>query len=235
MKRFSLLFALTLTACGGGVPVQLRVDEFTQELSIDEAVAGAFEQLVATGFLFDGSSGLPEQWPASLPDIRYSALVASPPMPIDLTPEPSAADELTGQESKYSDINQAGNVIQRIEVNEFVLRVESSTLTIGLPELRLQVADAPDASPDDRLAWHTIGKLPATAGPREVTDIHFEFERGGESFLQAQLSDEQKELAMRVVGKLDIDTEVNPARPAGAALLRLILVATFFVRPEGAL
>src|SRR3546814_9103350 len=63
---------------------------------------------------------------------------------------------------KYDDINKAGDIIQRIEINKFVLRVEVSSLTIDLPELRLQIADTKDANPDDRLAWYTVGLLPGT-------------------------------------------------------------------------
>ena len=45
----------------------------------------------------------------------------------------------------------------------------------------------------------------------------------------------KKEFAMRVAGKIVIDTEKNPRRPAGLGVIRMIAVATFFVEPKDAL
>jgi hypothetical protein len=232
--KLRLLFLLaTATACGGGVPIQIRIDEFTAELPLDEAVNSAVGSLLASGIFAAGTPAIPDRWPDSLPDIRYRARVATPPMPIDLSPEPPAEGE--EPDSKYDQINKAKDVIERIELNRFILRVEQSSLSITLPELRLQIADKKDADPNDRLAWWTVGAIPATPEPKWVGDLEFEFEPAGESLLNSQIADDEKEMAMRVVGNVEIDTARNPARPGGNALVRLILVATFFVRPEGAL
>ena len=232
-----LVSACFLEACGGGVPVRLRIDEFTMEVELDEAVDKAYGQFLAQGFLGEQTNGIPEIWPDNLPDIRYRAQLATTPVPVDLTPEASMPEGETPPEGegKYDKINKVGDAIRRIEINRFILRMEQSTLTLGLPELRLQVADDAQARPDDRLAWRTVGVLPATPEAAFVGDKEFEFLPGGESFLNAQLGDELKEFAMRIVGKIDIDTAVNDRRPSGKAVARLIIVATFFVKPEGAL
>jgi hypothetical protein len=235
MKHALPLIVLS-AACGGGVPLQIRIDDLTMELPLDEAVEGAYQQFLASGFLSAETPALPELWPDSLPDIVYKTRLLTPAIPVDLSPEPPAEGEEPDPDAdKYAQINDAKNAIQRIEMNKFVLRIEQSTLSVTLPELFLQIADKKDANPKDRLAWWTVGRLPATPEARWVGDLEFEFEPGGESLLNGQLADDEKELAMRVVGNVVIDTAVNPARPSGTASLRLILIATFFVRPEGAL
>lgn len=232
MKRTTLLALLIVTplfACGGGVPVRINVDEFTMEVALDDAVDAAFAEFQAQGLFPPESRGLPELWPESLPDVQYRAVLATEPVPVDLTPDPESEDA-----DKYADINKAKEAIRRIEMNRFILRVEESSLTVALPALRLQIADAVDARPDDRLAWRTIGNLPA-AEPGFVGDIEFAFVPSGESFLNAQLADDAKEFAMRVVGTVEVDTTKERRLPSGAAVIRLIVVATFFVEPEEAL
>ncbi|MEE8409700.1 MAG: hypothetical protein V3T05_08850 [Myxococcota bacterium] len=216
-------------ACGGGVPVRVRIDEFTMEVSLDDVVDGVFAEMQAQGLFPPESKGLPVLWPDSLPDVKYRALLTAEPVAVDLTPDPDS-DEA----EKYARINDVQEAIRRIEMNRLILRIEDSSLTVGLPELRLQVADKIDAPQADRLAWRTVGVLPA-AEPGFIGDLEFEWLPSGESFLNAQLADEEKEFAMRVQGKLDIDTAANPRMPSGKAVIRLIVVATFFVEPEKAL
>jgi len=233
MKRFSRqlfvgIIATQLWACGGGAPIEVRIDEFAMPFSLDDAVDQAAEQLFASGFLPPGFGRIPEMWPDSLPDIQYSMRFTTPPVPIDLTPDPGSPDA-----EKYAQINRVSEAIARIEMNRLVLRVEQSNLSIALPEIILQVADDPEANPLDRRAWYSIGRLPS-APPGFVGDLEFEFFPGGESFLYSQFGDEFKECALRAVANISFDTTVNSAMPRGLANLRLIVVATFFVVPEKA-
>ena len=228
MLLVAMLLSMPLLFCGGGIPVRIRIDEFTMDLDLDELVAGALEGFKSSGLFPDETTNLPELWPDNLPAVQYRALLASPPIQVDLSPEKDDPDY-----KKYEAIAAAEAAITRIDLNRLVLRVESSNLTVDLPELRLQLADDKDADPDDRLAWRTIGKIPSA--PRgAVEDLEFEFEPGGESFMRYQLGDKLKEFALRVMGKLDLDTAVNPRMPAGKGVFRLIVVATFFVDPAGA-
>lgn len=220
-----VILATWLSSCGGGIPVRIHIDEFTMEVSLDELAAGAFAELQGAGLIPQETQALPVLWPDNLPDIHYRTLLKTPPVPVDLTPDPESEDA-----EKYAQINEAQKAIKRIELNRLILRVEKSTLSVGLPELRLQLADTADADPDDRLAWRTIGILPKTE-PGFVGDNEFEFIPSGESYLNAQLADDEKEFAMRVVGNVEVDTEANPRLPAGKAAIRLIVVATFFVEP----
>lgn len=225
----TLFVLLAVMGCAGGVPVRLRIDEFTMEFSADEVLGTAFAELVSTGLLPPETAALPELWPASLPRVQYATVFSSPPVPVDLTPEPG-----TPEFKKYEQINKAAGAVNRIELNRLVLRVEQSSLSVGLPELRLQVADSPDTDPLERRAWRTIAVAEATE-PGFVGDREFEFVPSGETYLNAQLSDEARDFAMRIQGKLELDTDENPRLPSGAAKIRLIVVATFFVAPEQAL
>ncbi len=228
LSCFGLLLATLAIGCGGGVPVQILVDEFERELSIDDAMTTAETELKARGVLPQEGVGLPELWPDTLPDVHYPLELVSPPMPVDLTPDVEEDAE------KYEQINKASQVLKRIEINRLVLRVERSTLTVPLPDLELQMSDDKDANPDDRTAWVTIGSLDGIPAG-EVSDLPFEWAIGGESYLNAQLAEEEREFAIRVKGSMDIDTTENPKRPRGIASLRLILLATFFIDPTGAL
>jgi hypothetical protein len=224
------LFSLGITACdSGGVPIRLQIDEFTMDLDVDELMVDALEEFKGLGLFPTGTRYLPELWPENLPAVKYRMALAAPAIPVDLTPDPGSPEE-----EKYKDISKAAGVVTRIELNRLVIRIEASSLSVALPETRLQVAVTKDADPSDRLAWRTVGIIPAT-GPGFVGDIDFEFLPGGESFLRSQLSDEEKEFAIRMVSTLDIDTEQNPRMPAGRAVVRLIVVATFFVDAAGAI
>jgi len=218
-----------LPACdSGGVPVRMRLDEFTLDLDVDELMTQAHGELSGLGVVPPGSS-LPELWPDSLPAIQYRLALSAPPTQVDLSPEEGSDDY-----EKYKDISRAAGVVKRIELNRLVVRIEASSLTVALPELALQVADDKEADPTDRLAWRTVGSLPgAPAG--FVGDLEFEFIPGGESYLRAQLADDAKEFAARVVGRIDIDTAQDPRLPSGRAVIRLIAVATFFIDPSKAI
>lgn len=219
----AFVFGLQLVGCGGGVPIKIRIDEFSMDLELDDALTRMEEELAAQGIL---PFGLPAVWPDSLPDIQYDLVLATDPVAAELTKEGEGADP-----DKYEDIEK---VIRRIEINRFVLRVEQSNLTLPLPKLALQVADEPDADPNNRRAWFTVGYLPG-APSRFVGDMEFEWVPGGESFLNSQLAEEEKAFAIRTIGTLPIDTELEPVLPRGAAKMRLIVVATFFVEPENLL
>lgn len=261
MKRalaYVPLFFLT-TACGAGVPIQLRLDQFVIDLGLDNAVDS-----VSTQLLPPGSPGLPEVWPEGFPDVCYDALIATDPEQggqIDLTPDPAEDPE---QAELFQPINDG--LISRIEIDRLVVRVEANTLNVGLPPIEVQAADELDASTDDRRAWRTVGTVGGkelapscgqreagvepefAVGPGEVADLEFEWARGGESFLNAQLADERclenqmadggpadplkcKEMALRVRTRLSLDTADDKQKPRGDVTLRLILVATFFVDP----
>ena len=225
-----LLTALLLGACdSGGVPIRMRIDEFSVDLELDEMVANSLQEFQALGLFPAETQYLPEIWPDSLPAVKYRILLAAPPIPVDLTPEPGSEEE-----KKYEDIGAAAGVVKRIELNRLVVRIEASSINVALPEMRLQVADDKEADLEDRLAWRTIGVIPG-AEPGFVGDMEFDFLTGGESFLNSQLGDEEKEFAIRILSNLEIDTDLNPRLPAGRAQIRLIVVATFFIDPSGAI
>lgn len=225
-----LLAALLLSACdSGGVPIRLRIDEFTIDLELDQMVQHSLEEFKALGLFPRQTQYLPEVWPDSLPAVQYRMQLTAPPIPVDLTPDPGSEEE-----EKYKDISAAAGAVKRIELNRLVVRIEASSINVALPGMSLQVADDKDADPDDRLAWRTIGTVPG-AEPGFVGDLEFEFLTGGESFLNSQLADEDKEFAVRIKSALDVDTDQNPRLPAGRAQVRLIVVATFFIDPSGAI
>lgn len=225
-RILATMVTCVLVGCGGGVPVQVRIDEAATRLDLSALVGQAESALTSTGLLPGDLTRLPELWPTGLPDVQRSFKLPIPPIPIDLSPEPG--DPLF---DKYEAISKYADAIRRIEINRLVLRVERTNLTMDLPELTLQAADSKDANPDDRRAWFTIGKLPSV--PKgAVGDHEFEWAPGGESFLNAQLWDESREFALRVTGRVGLDTVKDPVLPRGAADLRLIVVATFFVAPE---
>lgn len=207
MKRLPIaLFptALILCSCGAGVPVQLVLDEFAIDLDLDGAL-----ETVAPQLLPPDSPGLPERWPEEFPDVCWDALVTTDPDMggrIDLTP---SADEDPEAAEKFAPVNDG--LVDRIEIDRLVVRVERNTLNVPLPVIQVQAADALDASGDDRRAWRTIGAVggvdlpPPCAGrsdgsegteagevvaPGELKDLEFVWARGGESYLNAQLADE---------------------------------------------
>lgn len=257
MRRLLPVLALALAGCGAGVPVELVLDEIGFVLSIDDAAGDLRSQLRGSGLLPAGSDQLPERWPAELPDACFDLVLATDPDDggrIDLTPDPELDP---GAAEDFGPINDG--LVERIELNRLVLRVEENTLNLDLPPIEIQVADAVDADPRDRREWRTIGRVgqpgTATCGPGgasppptsfaagEVKDLELVYERGGESFLNNQLADEGcvappdggastcKEFSIRARSRLAFDTARQPDRPRGAAKIRVILVATFFLNP----
>ena len=224
-----VLCGVIVNSCGVGIPVQVRVDEFTVAVDLDEVANTAFGELGAQGLFPAETIALPLTWPAELPELNYTTSFKAPPVRVDLTPE-----EGTAGSEKYADINKAGEAITRIELNRIVVRLERNDLTIDLPELRLQAADDAEADPTDRMAWRTLGVIsPTPAG--FVGDKELEFLPGGESFLNGQLTDERKEFALRVSGRVRLQAAAGDPLPRGRAVVRMIVVATFFVDPKGVL
>ncbi len=252
----SIALLCLLSGCGAGVPVELVLDEILFDLSVDDAVGDLADQLRGSGLLPAATETLPERWPVELPDACFEVLLATDPDAggrLDLTPDaeadPDAADD-------FGPINSG--LVERIELNRLVIRVEENTLNVALPPIEVQVADAYDADPKDRRAWRTVGRVGGDAlgacgvapasdgtafGPGEVKDIELAYVRGGESFLNNQLADEIcveknpndisgcKELSIRARSRLVFDTKRQPDRPRGRAKIRVILVATFFIDP----
>jgi hypothetical protein len=242
--------------CGAGVPVQLVLDEFAIDLSIDDAL-----ESVGPRLLPPDSPALPERWPDEFPDVCWDTVLTTDPDlggRIDLTPDPMA-DPAAAE--KFGPINDG--LVDRIEIDRLVVRIETNTLNVPLPVIEVQAADAIDAAGDDRRAWRTIGAVGGTAipppcaqrqagaepsdlaAPGALGDFDFVWARGGESYLNAQLADDRclenqgeiasadrcKELSLRARSRLAFDTARFPDRPRGDVRLRLILVATFFVKP----
>ena len=230
--RAIVLIGLTfiLEACGGGVPIRLRVDQFAVDVDLGDAIDNVESSLLAQGILPEGSRGIPAIWPSDLPRVQYDVDLTSPPVPVDLTPEPGGDNE-----DAYQAINQAGQIINRLEINRLVLRLERSDVSIPVPELQVQVADTLDADPNDRLAWFTIGRIEGSdgedGGPK---DLEFQFIEGGESYLNGQMGDEDREFSLRVRGKASIDTDQLTEIPRGLLRVRFITEATFFIDPKGA-
>ncbi len=230
--RGVILIALTflLEACGGGIPVRLRVDQFAVDVDLGEAIDNVESSLLAQGILPEGSRGIPAIWPVDLPRVQYDVDLTSPPVPVDLTPEPGGDNE-----DAYRAINQAGQIVNRLEINRLVLRLERSDVSIPVPELQVQVADTLDADPNDRLAWFTIGRIEGGDDDGgQVKDLEFQFIEGGESYLNGQMGDEAREFSLRVRGKASIDTDQLNEIPRGLLRVRFITEATFFIDPQGA-
>ena len=224
----TLLAALHLPGCGVGIPIQLRIDEFYIDVNVEDWVTLAEKNLISTGFLSTEALGIPEKWPTSLPNVQYDLNVVSPPIPVDLTPDdPSDA-------AKYDDINEAQKVVNRLEIDDLIIRIERSNLSIDLPVLEVQVADKLDAHPNDRRSWVTVGVLNGLKAG-EVGDMRFQYIKGGETYLNDQFMDDEREFALRIKGKLKWDTTSDPNRPHGEARIRLIALATFYVAPRKAL
>lgn len=261
VARFIAAFgALGATlGCGGGVPVQIRLDSVTVDLSADDLVSAVESGLRSSGLIAPEAAGLPEVWPRELPDICLSALVTpgdEDTIAVDLTPDPM-------KDPQAADLFQPVNdgTVDRIEIERVVLRVEENTLNFPLPPVELQAADSPSTKTDDRRSWYSLGTLggvaldqgcPKAAGGEvvkagEVKDVDFVFAVGGQSFLGTQLMDPDcearqaamgtpdplhcKELGLRARTRFTFDTKTQREKPHGKVRLRFILVATFFVNP----
>ena len=225
------LIAMTfiLEACGGGIPVRLRVDQFFVDVDLGEAIGSVESSLLAQGILPEGSRGIPAIWPDYLPRVQYEVDLTSPPVPVDLTPEEGGENE-----AAYEAINKAGQIVNRLEINRLVLRLERADFNVPLPELEIQVADALDADPNDRLAWFTIGRIEAAESNNTAKDLEFQFVEGGESYLNGQMGDKEREFSLRVRGRASIDTDELSEIPRGLLRVRFITEATFFIDPQGA-
>lgn len=222
MKTAALWFGLLVALCAGcgQTPVRIVIDEFSMELNLTDTMQRATRRLAVVP---EDARALPELWPASLAEIELNSVVSSGAVPVDLSPDPDAPNA-----GKYRALSELGDSIRRIELNRMVLRVDQSDLTVALPELQVQVAASPDAATADRFAWHTIGTIPG-APPGFVGDLELAFVPGGESFLHAQLSDSDRDFAVRVRGRAQLHLKEGTRIPRGRASLRLVVVATFFV------
>jgi len=218
----TVIFALSTISCGGGLPVQVKIDDFTMEIDLGAVGGAATEALQSTGVLAATSTTVPEVWPDSLPDISYYMDLTTSPVAVDLTPPPNEGN------TNYDAINTASSVISRIDLNRLTLRVEQNTINVPLPYLELQVAPEVDSSPYDRKAWRTIGFIEESEAGA-VKDHTFQFIKGGETYLNTQLADDLKEFSIRIRGKLKINTEEFQGLPRGKAVVRLIAVATFYL------
>ncbi len=258
---FVSALALALAGCSGGVPVELRIDQVTIDLSLDDAVGGLVQQVNGSGLLPPGTGTIPEVWPEALPDVcfEYVASTEVEDGRIDLTPDPAEDPE---NAELFGAINDG--IVDRIELNGLWVRVEQNTLNVPLPVVEVQAADSIEATGDDRRQWRTLGGIggpelsggcdvnsPAVADaaqPGELIDLEYTPAIGGESFLNAQLADSNclqrqmdagespdpqacKEFTLRARTRATLDTAKNPNRPRGAVRLRLIIAATFFVSP----
>lgn len=216
------VLALGCLSCGGGLPIQVKIDDFTMEIDLETIGGTATEALQSTGVLAATSTSVPELWPDSLPDISYYMDLTTSPVPVDLTPPPEEGN------STYDAINTASSVISRIDLNRLTLRVEQNNINVPLPYLELQIAPDLDSNPYDRKAWHTIGFIDASEAGA-VQDHTFQFVKGGETYLNSQLADDFKEFSIRIRGKLAVNTSEFQGLPRGKAVVRLIAVATFYV------
>lgn len=258
MRRLGVIALALATGCGAGVPVQLKIDQITIGLSLDEAIDGLASEVQTSGVLPPGTSGIPEVWPAELPDVCFEYLASTPVEDgrIDLTPD--ASDDPDAAKA-FEAINEG--IVDRIELDGLWMRVEENTLNVPLPVVEVQAADSIDAAGDDRRQWRTLGTIggaalsdgcggttPDAAQPGELIDLEYLPAIGGESFLNAQLADSDclerqmaaggtpdiqncKEFSLRARTRATLDTAKNPNRPRGSTRLRLIIAATFFVTP----
>jgi hypothetical protein len=233
-RAFLPLIAVLLTHCGNGIPVSLRVDSFTTTLDIEASIEQVEAALKTSGVLPAGAAGIPEMWPPSLPHITYTQ---------DITSQPQAIN-ISGDQPQYAQIFQYKSAVQRVELNQLVLRLEQNSTNIDLPGATLQAAAGLTPNPDDPKVWITLGTLPPAlqkaAAPGDtptppVEDLAFTFLPGGETFIDSQLSTDGTQpiqFALRTRGVFTLDTAKSPYRPHGKITLRIILMATFFVSPE---
>ena len=232
--------ALTLAAaaCGNGVPIILRIDTFTSTIDVESTIEKIETGLKTKGLLPPQAAGIPEIWPDSLPHITYVQDLSSAPQAINISPD----------QAQYAQLFKYQAALQRIELNDLVVRIEQNSSNISLPSMALQAADGvagnPNGpNPDDPHAWTAIGSLPGAdvtpsatpGGPQipPIKDLQFSFVPGGETYLDGKLSTQGAiQFSLRTRGVFRYDTAVNKYRPHGAMTLRIILVATIFVAPE---
>ena len=212
--------ALGTTACGNGIPIQLRIDQFTSSIDFDNLLTQMEAKLQSQGVV-PGGVHLPETWPSTLPPVHFVTTLQSPAFAVDLS----------SSSGSLAQFNQYRKVLDRVEINDLVLRLEENTLSLPLPALEVQVASGLNVNPDDIANWVTVGALP-TASPQAVTDLDFKFVPGGESFVDEQIGGADAQFSLRTNGVFDYDTSLEPQTPRGTVTLRLIIVATIFVALE---
>lgn len=229
-----LMTALLLTgaaACGNGVPIILRIDTFTSSIDVENTIEKIETGLKTKGLLPPQAAGIPEIWPDSLPHLTYTQDLSSGPQAVNISGDQYAAF------LKYQ------SALDRIELNDLVVRIEQNTANIDLPSMTLQAANGITPNPDDPHAWTSVGTLPganlipgATAdapGTPPIEDLQFSFLPGGETYLDGQLSAKGPiQFSLRTRGVYRYDTDVDKYRPHGQMTLRIILIATIFVAPE---
>jgi len=76
-KRPAILLALFASGCGAGVPIELRLDELTVELSIDDSIAEIERALAAAGQLPPGTTRMVV---VRVPLVRMVWMIALLPM-----------------------------------------------------------------------------------------------------------------------------------------------------------
>lgn len=225
------LLLLGATACGNGVPIILRIDTFTSSIDIESTVEKIETGLKTKGLLPPQSAGIPEVWPDSLPHLTYTQDLSSGTQAINISGD------------QYATFLKYQKALDRIELNELVVRIEQNTANIDVPGMTLQAADGLTPNPDDPHAWTAVGTLPGakvTPGATPdapvtppITDLQFSFLPGGETYLDSKLSAQGPiQFSLRTRGVYRYDTDVDRYRPHGQMTLRIILVATIFVAPE---
>jgi hypothetical protein len=223
--HLALVLSLCVAGCGGGAPIQYKVENLqTITLSIDSILDQITAGLRERGYPVD-ASGIPAQWPAELPPIDLQYRFDTAVIPVDLTP-----DDPEGTNT-YSEINkQYGHLIERIELNDVTVLIESNTSNVALPEVRLRISGKLDAQVDAPGLWQTMATLPSIA-PRQTGEIHLQFAPGGETALSTAMAAEKREAALQLRTSITYSSKATPAIPRGAIVLRVIPTLTFFVNP----
>ncbi len=221
----ALVLCMASAACSGGAPIRYEVKDLEPiTFSIDSIKDEISSALRAQGFPVD-TSGIPESWPAELPPIDLQYRYDSEVIPIDLTPDDTAHDP-------YSEINrQYAHLIERIELNQVTVLIESNTSNIALPAVRLRIAGRLDAQAAAPGIWQTMAVLPSIAAG-QTGEIHLQFQPGGESALSAAMATEKREAALELRSDITYSSKTHPAIPRGAIKLRVIPTLTFFVNPS---
>ncbi len=221
----ALYLALSSAACGGGAPIRYEVKDLQPiTFSIDSILDQISSALRAQGYPVD-ASGIPAQWPAELPPIDLQYRYDSEVIPIDLTPADTATDP-------YSEINrQYAHLIERIELNQVTVLIESNTSNIALPAVRLRIAGKLDAQANTPGIWQTMAVLPSIAAG-QTGEIHLQFQPGGESALSVAMATDKREAALELRSDITYSSRSHPAIPRGAITLRVIPTLTFFVNPS---
>lgn len=222
----ALALAISSVACGGGAPIQYKVENLRPiTLSIDSILDEVATALREQGYPVD-ASGIPEQWPADLPPIELQYRYDTEVIPIDLTPDDPA------QATTYSDINeQYAHLIERIELNQVAILIESNTSNVALPAVRLRISGQLDARADTPGAWQTMAVLPSIAAG-QTGETHLRFEPGGRTALEAAMAADKREAALQLRSDLTYSSRTHPAIPRGQIVLRVIPTLTFFVNPS---